>query len=79
MDNYYQYVVEKIDFNKRFFEPIIEEEDIEHKTDLVIHTKDNIKSKGRHLGRFESTGRIGIVPNMDKETVVSDTFKKEQY
>ena len=76
MDKYYQYICDKIDFNKKFFAPIIEEDDIgRRRTNNLSNAKENIKSKGRHLARLNTMGRIGIVPNMDKETADNDAFK----
>lgn len=66
---------DKIDFNKKFFAPILEEEDLGKLNDQIIHAKENIKVKGRHLARLDTMGRIGIVPNMDKETADHNAFK----
>lgn len=78
MDKYYQFICDKLDFNKKFFAPILEEDDLNKKTEYAIQTKENIKAKGRHLARLDTNSRIGIVPGMDKETADNDVFKEKQ-
>eukprot|EP00347_Sterkiella_histriomuscorum_P010400 403376449 len=67
----YASIIEKLDFSKRFFEPIIEERDI-----------DKHQSKGqklpRHLKQMNITHSPGIVPGIDKEHAVSPSFQNKQ-
>jgi hypothetical protein len=65
-----------MNFNKNFFEPIIEEDDADIHNIIDYETKQQLKARGRHLTKMDSMGRLGIVPGMDKETVISPRFKK---
>ena len=69
MDKYYQYICDKIDFNKKFFAPIIEEDDIgRRRNNNLSNAKENIKSKDTQGFRWKITFIVKVILTVTKIT-----------
>ena len=66
---------QKLDFSKKFFEPILEEKEIE-----VIDQYSPVKTTKvpRNLPKFVINQSLGIIPFIDKEKAASPDFKNKQ-
>lgn len=74
------FLMDKIDFHKRFFEPILEESELEAQKGKSLPIKSSPKKMPRHIItkiNFQNPS-LGIVPNLDKEETASPDFKRRQ-